>query len=68
MATTESSQTKQINSIYVFPGIRVPYIVHEHEDGDTLIGDCYIPGLMEGEAVKKVEEGLLEMQTISLIW
>jgi hypothetical protein len=62
------NEAKEIDSIYVFPGIRVPYIVHEHEDGDTLIGDCYIPGLMEGEAVKKVGEGLLEMQTISLMW
>jgi hypothetical protein len=54
--------------IYVFHGIRVPYIVHEHEDGDTLFGDCYVQGLTEGEAVKKVEEGLLKVQTISLIW
>jgi hypothetical protein len=54
--------------IYVFHGIRVPYIVHEHEDGGTLFGDCYVQGLTEGEAVKKVEEGLLKVQTISLIW
>jgi hypothetical protein len=67
-----SMQTKADDWICVFHGTDVPFIVREHEDGYILIGDCYVQGLMQGlmqgEVVKKLEEGVLEAHTITLVW
>jgi hypothetical protein len=59
--------TRENDWICVFFGIRVPFIVREQENGFTLIGDCYVSGLMQGEAVQRIEEGTLEASTITLI-
>jgi hypothetical protein len=59
--------TRENDWICVFFGMPVPFIVREQENGFTFIGDCYISGLMQGEVVKRVEEGTLEVSTITLI-
>jgi hypothetical protein len=61
-----SMQTKENDWICIFHGMSVSFILREHEDGYTLVGDCYVQDLMQGEAFKKLE-GLLKEQTITLV-
>ena len=62
--------------VCVLSGGRMPYVLRpshkktgEHS-GDspeyTFVGDAYVHGLMDGEAIDMVEQGLLEMQTLTL--
>ena len=60
-------ETEENDWICVLNGVPVPFIIREHENGYTLVGDCYVQGIMRGEAVQKIEEGVLEVQTITLI-
>ena len=39
--------------ICVLYGGRVPYVLRPCKDGYTLIGECYIHGLMDGEAMDR---------------
>lgn len=60
-------ETQVHDWICVFLGVPVPFVIRKCEDGYILVGDCYVHGLMEGEAVRKVEESSLHVQTISLV-
>jgi len=60
-------ETQEHDWICVLLGIPVPFIVREHENCYSVIDDCNVQGMMEVEAVKKVE-GLLEVRTLSLVW
>jgi hypothetical protein len=48
------ANTRSGDRIYVIFGADVPYVVRKTEtDGNfTLIGECYVVGLMHGEAMK----------------
>lgn len=49
--------------ICVFYGGSVPYVIRPVDDGSfTFVGDCYIHGLMDGEAIET--EGLLEQEFV----
>jgi hypothetical protein len=43
--------TKNGDKICIFQTCAVPYVLREIEGGYTLIGDCYIHGIMHGEAL-----------------
>lgn len=59
------SSTDTGDKIAIFKGGRVPYVIRPRGDGSyTLVGECWVEGLMEGEAVEapdfKLEEIVLK--------
>ncbi|KAK6713535.1 hypothetical protein SNK04_004500 [Fusarium graminearum] len=67
--------------ICVFAGGKIPFIIRNLEKGkepsnDTgefelecsLVGDAYVHGLMDGEAVQMIDEKAKEFQTFKLFW
>ena len=53
--------------IFVLMGCSVPLVLRPRGDGlYQLIGECYIPGFMKGEAMKELEKGLYELETVTL--
>jgi hypothetical protein len=53
--------------ICVFIGASTPFVVREMEDGYfRLVGECYVHGLMDGEAMDDLLAGKLKEQTITL--
>lgn len=58
---------KEHDWICVLSENHTPFVLREVENGYTLIGDCYVQGLMEGVAIKMVEERQLKFEMISLI-
>ena len=37
--------------ICIFPGAEVPFVLRKHDDYHELLGDCYVHGIMTGEAL-----------------
>jgi hypothetical protein len=53
------SSTRHGDSVCIIFGLFVPAILRPREDGTwTFVGPAYIPGLMEGEALAGLEEGI----------
>lgn len=50
--------------ICVIRGGSVPFVIQKHDDGWLLMGECYVRGLMDGEAIQMDE---IEMQDITLV-
>lgn len=52
-AWAPESHAKPGDRIYIFKGGRIPYIIRPRTDGTyTLVGECWVQGLMHGEALK----------------
>jgi len=47
---------KQSDLVAVLSGGNVPIILRPHEEYHTVVGDAYVHGIMDGEAMKLVEE------------
>jgi hypothetical protein len=47
--------------ICLFFGLATPFIIRKEENGYIVIGDCYIQGLMNGEATKVLEDGRVDI-------
>jgi hypothetical protein len=46
------------DSVCVFFGDQSPFVIRTGTDGrQALAGECYLPGIMDGEAMKEYEEG-----------
>jgi hypothetical protein len=57
--------TSQVgDSVCIFSGCHVPFILHPIGSSNKLVGQCYIHGIMFGEAVQRSE---FFLQTLSLI-
>ncbi|KAF7543398.1 hypothetical protein G7046_g10008 [Stylonectria norvegica] len=55
--------------VAVLYGGRTPFVLREVDGGWVLLGECYVHGLMEGEALKDegaVEEVLTSLTTMSV--
>lgn len=52
--------------VVVLFGGRTPYILRQMENHYRLVSDCYVYGLMDGEAVKMWQEGDLEVRDFEL--
>jgi hypothetical protein len=54
--------------IVIFLGGKTPYLLRKYPSGDKyyLVGECYIHGMIEGEAMEQLEKGhrLVEKFTI----
>lgn len=57
---------KRGDLICVILGCDVPLVLRPVGDQYELIGDCYMDGIMEGQAMKDVEEGRIEWETFDL--
>jgi hypothetical protein len=60
--------TEQGDRVCVFPGCSVPLIIRLEANGDyyKLIGECYIDGIMDGEAMEWLKMGQVQLETICL--
>lgn len=70
--------TKVGDKICVLAGGKMPFILRDLEEGERgknksepgtycrLLGDAYVHGLMDGQAVKVVEDGTRELETFKL--
>jgi Heterokaryon incompatibility protein (HET) len=52
--------------VCVFLGVNVPFVIRRKGRRYSLIGECFVYGYMQGEAMRKVNEGTLEISTIAL--
>lgn len=57
--------------VVVLFGARVPFVLRPQGKGIDrryeLIGDCYVHGMMDGEAIEMWQTGVLDVETFSLI-
>lgn len=52
--------------ICIMFGCDVPLVLRPVRDHYELIGDCYMDGIMEGQAMKDLEEHRVELETFDL--
>jgi hypothetical protein len=53
--------------IYLLAGCRVPLVLRPDADGGfKLVGECYIHGLMNGEAFEGLEDGSVKLEMVRL--
>ncbi|KAL2063855.1 hypothetical protein VTL71DRAFT_4349 [Oculimacula yallundae] len=52
-------QTQSGDQICVLYGCSVPVVLREEHEGFNLIGECYVHGLMRGEAIDLARDGVL---------
>jgi hypothetical protein len=57
---------KEGDRIYVALGCSYPFLVRSDGDLHTLVGECYVDGFMDGEALDMVANGELEIGKIQL--
>ncbi|KAI9744545.1 MAG: hypothetical protein M1818_002074 [Claussenomyces sp. TS43310] len=53
--------------ICILFGCSVPVVLRKHEDCFTLIGECYIHGMMDGEAMKLLQSGEVTAEELKLV-
>jgi hypothetical protein len=59
--------TKAGDRVVILLGLRMPAILRPQENGSwQFVGVTYIPGLMEGEAMKDLEDGVYKMEKFVL--
>jgi hypothetical protein len=59
-------ETRVGDRVCVFPGLEVPFIVRPDGDYYLLVGEAYVQGLMDGEAMQDLDAGLVLLQTFEL--
>jgi Heterokaryon incompatibility protein (HET) len=59
-------ETEMGDFICVFLGVNVPFVIRRKGRRYSLIGECFVYGYMQGEAMRKVDEGTFEISTIAL--
>jgi hypothetical protein len=52
--------------VFVFPGGRIPCVLRRQGDYFQLIGEAYVYGIMNGEAVRMCETGEVKEESIKL--
>ena len=57
---------RQHDLVCVLFGGRTPFVLKKEEDSYRFLGEAYVHGLMNGEAIKKLEEGELSAKSFRL--
>jgi hypothetical protein len=57
---------KQGDIIYIILGCNVLLVLRAVKDYYKVIGDCYVDSIMQGEAMKDLENGTAELETFEL--
>ncbi|RFU25488.1 hypothetical protein B7463_g10850, partial [Scytalidium lignicola] len=60
------SSVRQRDLVCIILGCDVPLVLRQTGDYYKLIGDCYVDGIMQGEAMKYLEEGKLNLETFEI--
>jgi hypothetical protein len=60
------SDTRVGDTVSVIPGGGVPYIMRQNGSGWALVGESYIAGLMNGEAIQAHQQGLIQDEILDL--
>lgn len=67
MDGTSTLKAEEKDSICIFLGGRVPFVIRPKADGQyQFIGECYVHGLMDGEAMNDLEVGKYRVEEITL--
>jgi hypothetical protein len=53
--------------IVIFFGGKTPYCIRPRADSFVFLGECYVHGLMHGEAMTMLKEGVIAQQTFKLV-
>ena len=56
------------DKIFVLFGGSMLYVLRPKDDKYILIGECYVHGLMDGEAMRYLREGLVSEEDIFIVW
>ena len=62
-----SHQAQIGDVIYMLWGGSVPYLLRPKGDGFWIVGECYVHGLMDGEAMNLFKQGKTDIKEISII-
>ena len=63
-----SHQVREGDLLYALFGGSVLYVLRPQENKNfILVGDCYVHGLMDGEAIQLVKEGKADVEMVSII-
>ena len=54
------------DSVCIFLGTKIPFIVRQEGDHFLLVGEAYVQGLMCGEGIQDLKRGKLELSDIEL--
>ena len=54
------------DQICVLFGSQVPLVLRKVDDHHVLVGECFVLGLMDGEAITRLEEGKEEQTTFDI--
>ncbi|KAF9699596.1 hypothetical protein EKO04_002513 [Ascochyta lentis] len=64
--TKMGTDIRPTDRICVILGANVPFILREVEDHFVLISDAYVEGLMYGEAIEMMQQGILDVVTVEI--
>jgi hypothetical protein len=63
---TQLPREKTPDKVWIIPGARTPFVLRQKDTRYQLVGECYVHGLMNGEAMKKVESGEYKVKEIEI--
>jgi hypothetical protein len=58
---------EEIDIVCVLFGGKMPFYLRPSEDRYMLVGECYVHGFMDGEAVETMSRGELSEQTFEIV-
>jgi hypothetical protein len=61
-----SESAEPNDKIYVLAGGQVLYVLRQEGDCFRFMGECYIHGLMDGEALEKLKSGTAQVYTVRI--
>jgi len=53
------------DKICVLLGCDIPLIIRQVNNHYVVVGDCFVYGIMKGEAMKDIEESKLDLETFN---